>query len=351
MPAARTIAALLSACVALAWSTAAHAEDEPASRRFVLDYETHEPGTSDPCPDRSAFVASVRARTPRSQLAEGVEQESSAIRFRVIIDVGAAGTTGQLEVHEPDGGEQKRSVRSRTCREVAKALALVVALVLDPDASTSEPPPVEPPHEPPPPPPAPPPPPPARPRRPPPPPPRPLRTTPAWHASAGGELGATGGIGPDIAPVAGAFVDLSLHTTSLLAPSFRLGLDVAATGNDLPVGSQSYVWIAATARVCPLHVVLPLRLRLGPCAGLQVGLHRGTTTDVVNPTAHSDLWLAPTAGGSLELAATTKITVELQGGALFPLRRTRFFLAPNTTIYDVPPAAGTLAVSARVRFR
>lgn len=355
--AARTIGALLSACAVLASGTIARAEPEAPSPRFVLAYDAHDDlATNDTCPDRAAFVAAVRARTPRSQLADGAEEERAAIHFRVTITTDATSSrtrtvVGQLDVREPDGAEQKRSVTSRSCREVAKALALVVALVLDPDATTSEL--VEPPLEAAPPPvetPAPPRPPPPRRVAPPAPPPAP---TSSWHLAIGAELGATGGIGPAVAPLAGAFVDLALHTPRVFAfaPSFRLGVEGALTASDLAVGNQSYLWLAAVARACPIHLALPARLRVGPCAGMQIGVHRGATTDVPNPTVHSDLWLAPTAGGSLAWAVTPAVTVELDGFALFPLRRTRFFLAPNTTIYDVPAVAGAVTLGALVRFR
>lgn len=282
----------------------------------------------------------------------GADEASEAISFRVAIEGGATSTSGQLDVREPGGATQQRSVSSRTCGEVAKALALVAALILDPDARTSdaETPPF--PESPP----VPPAPPPLAPARPPPrsaPSPAPPAATlapHAWRIAAGGELGAIGGIGPDLAPMGGAFIDVGLRTRRLLAPAFRLTVDLAATGNDLRSGSQSYWWLAWTLRGCPIHVVLPARFRLGPCVGLQIGVHHGVTSDVANPTSHSDLWLAPLAEGTLEWAATPKITVELRGGGLVPLRRTRFFLAPNTTLYEVPPVAGTFGLSFRVTF-
>jgi hypothetical protein len=344
------------------WSVVASAaSDAPQSPsdtpRFELVYDA--PAG---CPDRAAFLDAIHARTPRSQLADEATK-ASAVAFRVTIDARDT-SKGELEVHEPDGGQQKRIVSGRTCTEVAKALALVVALILDPDAELgSEAQLLNPPPPPPPPGLAPPPPPlsPSLPRPPPSPPPqRAPSDTRTWHLAVGAELGAMGGIGRSVAPTAGAFLDLGRHPprlaaspvglTRLFSPAFRVSIDVATTSNDLAVGSASYLWVAGTLRACPIYLPLPAQLRIGPCAGMEVGLHRGTTRDVPNPSTHSDLWLAPAALSSLEWSLGERFTVELDGGALFPLRRTRFFLAPSTTIFEVPQAAGTLMLSGRVRF-
>ena len=96
-----------------------------------------------------------------------------------------------------------------------------------------------------------------------------------------------------------------------------------------------------------MHVTLPHRLRLGPCGALQAAGHRGTTRDVRSPTANVSVWLAPVVVGSLEWALNPAVSIELEGGALFPLRRTRFFLAPNSTIFQVPAASGTVSLGVR----
>ncbi|MDB5216658.1 MAG: Autotransporter [Myxococcaceae bacterium] len=352
MPPARTIALVACAGV-LFWSAMSRADTGVEARRFDLVYDA--PAG---CPDRSAFLAAVRARTPRSQLAEG-DERSGVVMFRVTIEAAGEASTGQLEVREPDGSEQKRTVSSRTCGEVAKALALVAALILDPDAQTGAEPAAVPPS---------PPSPPAPPLPPAPPataapvsrPPPDLRDGASahphgarWQLSAGAAFGLTGGIGPSVAPLAGVLVDLALDRPSVLAPSFRLTPSGAVTIDHRAVGSVTYTWLGATARACPLWFPLPATsnaVRIAPCVGLEVGVHEGAPHGVPNPTAHSDLWIAPVALGSVAWAATSRFTVELEGGVLVPLRRTHFFLAPGTTLYDVPAVAGTVLLSGRVRF-
>jgi hypothetical protein len=173
----------------------------------------------------------------------------------------------------------------------------------------------------------------------------------------GFELGALGGIGPSLAPMGGALIDGELAPRAtrfpalLLTPALRISADVAMTSSDLLVGSQRYQWFGGSVRLCPLHIPLPLaHLRIAPCGALQLGVHHGTTEDVPAPTSNVRLRVAPVVGGSLEWAVSSSLAFELQGGAFFPLRRSRFFLAPNTTIFEVPVASGTATLTLRVRF-
>ncbi|AKU98228.1 Autotransporter [Labilithrix luteola] len=346
-------------------STSARAgETVETSPRFHLAYTAPAQG----CPDRTAFIDAVHSRTPRSQLAT---EDETAVAFTVTIktnDGPKGATMGQLEVQEPDGTHQTRHVSSRTCAEVAKALALVVALIVDPESMTApdvEPapapvPPVEPipeaqpePAPPPPPPPPPSPPPPKRRRTPvvaPPPP-------PPVILAAGLELGATSAIGPAMAPSAGLLLDAEWRSgatplrSRLVTPALRASFDMATTSSDLPIGKQTYRWFAGTVRFCPIHLPFAGAFRVAPCGAFQVGYHHGNTRGAPNPATHGDLWLAPVAEANLDWKLSRAMTLELEGGALFPLRQTRFFLAPNTTIFTVPNAGGLVRLSLRVRFR
>ena len=154
----------------------------------------------------------------------------------------------------------------------------------------------------------------------------------------------------------GALIDLDRTSAGGLMSSARLSIDVARTESDLARGgSQTYEWLGGSLRACPIHVALPLSQaqswRVAPCAGLQIGAHRATTQQVPNPTSSVDAWIAPMALGSVEWSPTPsrKIVLELNGGALFPLRRTRYFLAPDTTIFDVPTVGATANLALRVR--
>ena len=340
-------AAMLLAGIARGAEPPAGGTDLESTPRFRLAY-----AAPDGCPDRDAFVRSIRERTSRPRLV-GDEETGSATVMRVVIEQKPEGASGRLDLRDPDGTEETRSVASRTCGEVADALALVAAVMLDPDArmtggaaATKPPPEAEPAEKPP--------------TRPPPitpklvPPPRPaaapLVPKTRWLFGVGAQIGILGGVGPAVAPTGGVFGDVERRASRGLVSTLRVSLDAAATASDLRTGTQTYEWVAATVRLCPAHLSLPARLRLAPCAGFQAGGHRGTTRDVRSPTSNTELWLAPVASGTVEWALSRAVSLDLHGGIVFPLRRSRYFLAPASTIYEVPALAGTMGVGVRVRF-
>jgi len=121
----RTIRGALCAAALLLLGRPAHAQSgseasEPESPRYRLLY-TAPAG----CPDRAAFATGISARTSRPRLVED-DDPGAAIVLRVAIaSSGNESASGRLDLREPDGTEETRSVASRTCGEVANALALV----------------------------------------------------------------------------------------------------------------------------------------------------------------------------------------------------------------------------------
>ncbi|MBX3202223.1 MAG: hypothetical protein KF894_29100 [Labilithrix sp.] len=348
----RLVFGVVCAASVLGWTARdARAAEDAGAARFHLAYEA-----PTGCPERKDFLAAIHARTTRPELAAPGE---SAPELTVSIEAAGDRTVGRLDVLEPGGEPQRRTVASRTCAEVAKALALVAALLLDPDAHAGSDAIAEPPE----PGPLDPAPPAARPRARQPRARRPERTRPDEDArrvalSAGIALGAIGGVGPAIAPRAGALFDVELAprapaagVTLRLAPSFRVAADVAATSSDLASGAQHYLWLGGTLGACPARLSLGTHIRLAPCGALQIGVHSGRTTAVTNPTASSDPWLAPLAGVRLEWALGSSVSLELQGDVAFPLLRSRFFLAPSTTIFEMPGITGVGSLAARWHFR
>ncbi|MDF2694321.1 MAG: Autotransporter [Labilithrix sp.] len=337
----------VAAVLVVALAPSARADPlETTGPRFHLAYAA--PGG---CPDRAAFLSALHARTKRARLAADGE---TAIDLSIAIETGPESVIGHLEVREPGGSHQRRSLSNDRCIDVVEGLALVVALLLDPDAGLGDLPALSP----------------VQPEAGPPapvaastttttgrsaPPEQRERSTPPprpFALAVGGELGAMGGVAPVLAPVAGAFVDLDTAPgRSGMAPSFRLGLDFAAASSDAPAGRQSYGWLGATARGCPVRVMLAPSLSAAPCAAFAIGAHHATTSGVPSPTASTTPWIAAVAGANLQWAVTPALVVELQGGAVFPILRRRFFLAdPDTTIFEVPVASGTGSVTGRWRF-
>jgi hypothetical protein len=82
------------------------------------------------CPDAAWFEAQILARTQRVRLAAMGEP---ARTIDVAIEEGER-TVGRLSIRGRDDAVTKREVAGDDCNEVASALALVTALVVDPDA-------------------------------------------------------------------------------------------------------------------------------------------------------------------------------------------------------------------------
>jgi hypothetical protein len=84
------------------------------------------------CPDRSAFIAEVTARTSRARF---VDETHDVRTFQATIRTQGERTVGSLLSNSGQSGAE-RKVSGKTCAEVVSALALITALAIDPSAST-----------------------------------------------------------------------------------------------------------------------------------------------------------------------------------------------------------------------
>jgi hypothetical protein len=98
--------------------------------RIDLDYTA-----DDGCPNRSEFVAWVRMRT---QLAEFVETEETERRFAVSAKIIGGRAVGSFVCSRGSVTGSARQVTSERCDDVVSALALIVALAVDPHARLDE---------------------------------------------------------------------------------------------------------------------------------------------------------------------------------------------------------------------
>src|SRR3954452_323773 len=118
---------ILSAAFLLAGIRAARAEAE--EELIHLEYTA-----IDACPGRSAFVEEVQARTARARFVDS----SSGVRiFVVAVEPEGEGAKGRLTSRRGDVVGAPRQVTGKTCADVVSALALIAALAIDPQASTS----------------------------------------------------------------------------------------------------------------------------------------------------------------------------------------------------------------------
>jgi hypothetical protein len=89
----------------------------------------------DGCPSRSEFIARVRART---QLAEFVESDGTERRFDVSARIDGHRAVGSFVSGRGNATGTARQVTSERCDDVVSALALIVALAVDPHAKLDQ---------------------------------------------------------------------------------------------------------------------------------------------------------------------------------------------------------------------
>jgi len=319
---------------------AAGADDNGEPVRF-------EYGAPATCPARDAFIAEVRARTSRARLAQEGEQ---ARRFHVSLAWTEAGAEGTLVVTDLALGTSRRVVDGDSCSAVASALALVVALTIDPSAATgplplaaaaagappvppiqvspvtvplSSPPPpssntaplshvlIEEPHA-------------SR-----------VRLDLAAHVSL-----AVFGAGSPLGSVFGSAIggSVALDRRTWLAPELRVGFSYAGSDSpNVPDGYARFTWWRAELEVCPLRLLLARTLDLRPCAfgraGALVSAGHGLDSSVTSTRPWGELG----ASALVEWRVMGPLALEVEMGADVPLLRETFgFQDPSDSLYQPP---------------
>ncbi|MBX3225293.1 MAG: hypothetical protein KF795_32610 [Labilithrix sp.] len=332
-------AALLAA---LCLPTTASAEVEP----IVLRYEA-----SGACPGETEFVAWVEAHTRRwtRVLEASVPGEGAVARsVQVRVAAGTPAATGSLTVRSAGGAVTERTIGGPSCAEVAEALAVMVAVAIDPRAASgaaSEEEPSRPVEEetvarrPPP----------AAPRRP-----RPARE-PAPAPVASGAAGrprlaldlraeTTSAVLRGALPGIGASLTVEPPASSprrgihVSDPSVAAGIRQSFTmDRSLRGGSVAFAWTAGHLRLCPLRIVIDGLVEVSPCAEANVGSLRASARGFAEARGTSTLWLD--LGASL--VSTVSLTENLFLSSTFlvamPLFRQPFALASGAPVASVPP--------------
>ncbi len=312
--------------------------DEGTWESVRLVYES-----SDACPDREGFEALVRARTERALF---VGPYSSARTFEVHL-TGGPSPRGQLTVRRDGIDEGAREVRADTCSDVAEALALVVALAIDPNSRVGAPPPTGPP--------------PASPTTSPPaaaappvqgapPPPASMDSTPipdkSEESSRPSSLPHTLYVGADLAMATGISLEPLVtvsprrgwraESTSPVAPSVSVGLIHATSGAlSIPVGTASLAWTAGQIDGCVLSWP-PGRVRVLGCLRAEGGALTASGSDITPLQSRTRAWFAagPVARGEWALLPPLFVTAEV--AAMVRLTADRFFFLPDVTIRVIP---------------
>jgi hypothetical protein len=321
------------------------AQAEPESVR--IDYSA-----SAGCPDATAFLRSLQARTARFRQAEPDEQ---ARRF--LVRVLASGTvfSGRLEIQGKGGSPAVRSVEATICEEVTGALALMTALAIDPNARTGnlEPAtesPVEPdagraatPH--------------VRPA------PAATLTVPAtqtpslpWRWSAGLQGHMTFNVSPALGYGGDLFVDAEAPGSSVLAPALRMGIFLNRSDVQLATGSAArFRWAAASVEGCPVRLGGPSSsFALHPCVAFRLGVLNGEGRRISRPKQTYNTWADLGFLLRLRIAATEHLVIEAQGQLMLPFNRPWYEIEDDvnpTVAYSVPRLGATAGMGIAYRFR
>ncbi len=338
------------------------------------------------CPDEAQFRSEIFARTA---LARSAAEGEAAREFAVdIADRPDGSLSGSLEIHSTNGAVSRRDMTASQCGELVSALALMVALAVDPEGASLSPA-------------------------------RPAPQNPALAApDAGGPVATwstpvptVGSAAPVVAPAASALasaaptgaasnavspgrepsapapVDATRATTPAegttpkeprhghwavgtqalviqklvpttaigasatvdydfapnrdlsLALRFALSTVVATPKFDPGIGA-TLLWVWARAEGCPVRLRLVGSLRVAPCVGLDAGFLSSNGSGLAPPKADINQWFAAEAAARLGWTFAGRWLAQAAVGALAPFDRDAIVYGTtsgNQTVYDPKP--------------
>lgn len=311
------------------WASLARAQ---ADGSFHLDYEA-----PPQCPTASAFAAKIEGHTPLARLAAA---EPAARRFRAVFDTSGPAARGRLEIVDVDGSASLREVEGRDCNEVADALALIAAIVIDPNA---RPPADQPPDR-------------SAPRRfeeveLPPPIPEPKRVprvAPQKEPLALrlGLIFQAGVVSEQLVPQVGTVlaygVEALLDREEPFAPTLRVSIyRISSDEISIAAGKARFEWTAARLGACPVVWSAGI-FGFRPCAIADLGSVTGVGYETIDGDEHTLFWAALGAAGRAEALFQNTLLLELEAGALFPLSSQGFRFDPSFEVYRIGPGVYAL---------
>ena len=300
--------------------------------------------------------------------------------FVVDIEQPKGRTFGRLTVRNPEGLQTVREIEAKDCSEAVDALALVVALAVNPRAAdtppaavsprtadappaaeTPRPAPTAPPDE----------------------PISPARTaqptapsatarppTPSSNASTDAPEAAASASPRDAAgwafraglsalgvsamapePLLGgrASGEWVYLATEVVAPSFRASVGYAThAGFAVDGGTAHFAYAGTNLEICPLRLPAAGPLLLRPCAMADLGLVFARGADTIAGRVETRPWVALGGGGRLEWALGRRVGLDLEVGCTFPIWRDRFLFG-SRSFHRVGWVSGVLALGIVIR--
>lgn len=299
-------ATLLVTAALMGAASASAADDEPEP--IHLEYSA----PSD-CPDGASFEGRVRALTSRARFDVARPGER---RFDVHIEAGTP-VRGALVVARGDSVEGRRVVEADRCSDVDDALALMVALAIDPqasllpaDAGSAAPPESTP--------------------------------LPAEPASAR----------PAVQPTPLPPAPPLAHESATAARGESRPGPVHARGSvDAAGGAASFTWTVGRLDGCGLAWPPPgASAHLLACARLEAGALDAVGSGIVGARDSTRTWLAMGPLLRVEWAILGPLYVDADVAPMFRVTADRFYFAPDNTINEVPYVGLDASVGVGVHF-
>jgi hypothetical protein len=294
-------------------------------------------GPSAPCASQPAIERRVAIRSERIRFVSG--EEAAYVADARVVRASAGTYRATLQIAHPSGRRSTRSVEAAGCELALDALALVLAITLDPGSLLAAPPPR---------------PPPARkttakqaeseqPDRP-----SPAAVAPRTALDAGPTGQALWGPAPGILPGFAWHMRLGSHPLRLWSPLLALSIEHAERDGFVATGGTArFALTDIAADICALGLgARPLTLR--PCAWAMAGRLLASGSDTYEPAeVKRTFWVL---GGSLlmggQLGARFSILGALRAGT--PLVRDAYQFEPNV-FHPVSP--WTFGVAAGIGYR
>jgi hypothetical protein len=275
------------------------------------------------------FVDRLRSLTTRFR---ETADAKAARSFNIDLVPSGEAYKGKLTVTTRDGSSASREVKAATCDQTAAALALVVAVAIDPQALLAPPPPKS---EPPP---------------PPPPPVVPPETHPpdtgrvekphrATRVALGLRWDEVSGITPLLRPVLRPFLEIVDDRPGVFVPALRLSFAWTRDARvGVTYGAADFSWYVGRVEACPLRVGSGAA-SLTWCATFDGGAVKVVGEDASASTARLRPWVSSgvSARGSVRLLRW--VFAELELGAAAPWFKDRWVFADGSSIHTVPPVS------------
>lgn len=286
--------------------------------------------SADPqCPSEADFVARVKQRSQRA------ERTRDSAPVAIDIEVTSAPPRGNLQYIEA-GSDARREVEGADCDEIVSALALIVALLVDPaaepDAPKTRPGAVQ----------------------------KPAPRGPSGPVSPRGvprtlqpfigvRGGALRGVADGFVPYLGAGAGVQSAGAGSIAPAARLDLLFAQGTANNASGTAELQWLAARAALCGAGSSQSA-LSWRACATFEGGRLAARGVGLASPRSAAVAWYGPGAQLGVGVRPVSVLNLSAEAGAVVNLTRDSFFFRPSDQVHQIPAVAPYFGLALEASF-